>query len=266
MKASVSQMLITSAALWSFSSVLVATGDEPLPKSAPEGAVQHVVPLRSTAGDMLGEMTVYRIGTDRVAECKRYRNGRTADLRLFRDGKLHGVWTQYHTNGKVFAERPYRNGLPDGTFRFWDEREKLLGESEIKKGTGLLREYEKICLTSHDAEIPLVDGRIHGIQRVWAQYDRCRGRGCEIELYEHGESSGWNVVRDEDGTLMSSAYFHQGRLHGVLREWNRDGSLIDGSPSYWVKDKPVSEQAYLRVEEKDPVLAVSLKSDGHDVK
>ena len=47
-----------------------------------------------------------------------YEHGRLADEKLYPEGKLHGIWRQYWPTGKLFAERPYRDGQTDGTFRF----------------------------------------------------------------------------------------------------------------------------------------------------
>src|SRR5262249_41353866 len=146
----------------------------------------------------------YLVNGEIVGERLFYANGRLADEKLFRDNKPHGFRRQFHQNGKPFSERPYRDGLPDGTFRFWDENGRLLGESVLTNGTGILTEYDKAELRSQRAEIPYVDGKIHGKQKIWGRFDITGPNGCNVTTYRDGVKEGWSYLLHDDGTLLAS--------------------------------------------------------------
>jgi antitoxin component YwqK of YwqJK toxin-antitoxin module len=204
------------------------------------------------------EKKLYLVGTERVGERLFFDDGRVADERLYKDKKLHGIWRQYWPNGQLFAERPYRDGQMDGTFRFWDEKGKLLGESKIKNGTGVLTEYANLVARSHDKETPFRDGKVDGTEKFWAKFEGCVGIGCSVSAYKDGRLDGWEVTRDEDGTLLGYGFAKHGELHGVLRKFNRDGTPVAGYPRYRINGREVDEAAFVAAAKSDKVLAKAL--------
>jgi antitoxin component YwqK of YwqJK toxin-antitoxin module len=193
-----------------------------------------------------------------VGERLFYQDGRVADEKIYRDGKLHGIWRQYWPSGKLFSERPYRDGQMDGTFRFWNERGTVVRESVMKNGTGLLREYPNPPLGSSDAEINYVDGMKHGLKTLWGKFKGCEGYGYSVSGYKNDKLDGWEHTRDEDGTLIGYGYANQDRLHGVQREFERDGTPRSGFPKYYINGEEVSEAQFMETAKTDKVLAETL--------
>jgi antitoxin component YwqK of YwqJK toxin-antitoxin module len=193
-----------------------------------------------------------------VGERLYYDNGRLADEKPFRDKGLHGLWRQFHQNGKPFAERPYRDGQPDGKFRFWDETGELLGQSELKRGSGILNEYPKPQLGSHREEIPYVNGKIHGKRKCWARFDITGPQGYNVTTYDNGVTDGWTYTLHDEGTLLEYGYFKNGRIHGVVRKATRDGKTVDGYPSYMIDGMEVSEAQFREAAKTDEILALTL--------
>lgn len=98
-----------------------------------------------------------------------------------RRGKRHGVVRTWHRNGVLASEERYRDGVLNGLCRQLDESGGVLGEFEMKRGTGLQREW-------HDngrlkIEVVTVGGVFCGRNRIWLR----------------------------DGTLLSERYYLQGR-------------------------------------------------------
>jgi antitoxin component YwqK of YwqJK toxin-antitoxin module len=236
---------------------ILAADDDLRALKVPPEAVQRNVPIQPWGS--VKWQTRYFVGTDVVAEHSNYEGGHLADERLYKNRKLHGIWRQYHPNGSLFAERPYRNGQMDGTFRFWDDRATLLGESQMKNGTGLLRGFACDALLSPNEETPYVDGKIEGSQTLWGKFDECVGVGCRVSSFVNNRLDGWQVTRDEDGTLIGFAHFKEGQLHGVVRKFRRDGSAFDGYPKFHFNGRAVDEGRFSEAAKSDKLLAETLK-------
>jgi len=236
----------------------------------PAEAQEREVGYRPSGG--IPKKRGYFLGDVLVGERRFYANGKLAEEKIYRDGQLHGYWRQYYENGKLFAARPYREGKPDGTFRFYDERGKLLGTSTLREGTGTLREYPYYRLGSHDAEIPYIDGKVHGIKRSWGSYSLYHRDGHEekrvdavyIARYEGGKVNGWSALYDMQGRVIRSGYRQHGEFHGLLRNYDSEGRSVKGWPVYIVNGQHVSREDYLQAAEKDPVLKITLDKDRPD--
>lgn len=51
----------------------------------------------------------------------------------------------YYENGRKYSEGPYKNGVTEGEWRFYDERERLLTSGQMKNGfkEGIWKIYTK---------------------------------------------------------------------------------------------------------------------------
>jgi len=236
--------------------LLASVSDDLRNLKIPADAIERRETFRPS-GSMHTKMS-YSVDDELVGQRQFYADGQLGDERLYKNKKLHGIWRQWHNNGKLFAERPYRDGQMDGTFRFWDEDGKLLGESEMKAGTGVLREFPHEAGFCDDRETPYVNGKVHGIQKHWGRFEGATGVGCSVSPYKNGKLDGWGVTRDEDGTLLGFAHTKDGQLHGALRKLNRDGTAFPGYPKYFINDEEVSETRFLDAAKTDKVLAMTL--------
>ena len=50
-----------------------------------------------------------------------YRNGQKLSEGNVKDGKHHGLWTQWHENGQKQREANYKDGKKDGLQMWWHE-------------------------------------------------------------------------------------------------------------------------------------------------
>lgn len=204
----------------------------------------------------LATQKIYLIEGKVVAERFFFDDGNLAEEKLYRDypDKLHGIWRQYHMNGKLAAERPYREGTMDGTFRFWDDNGDLLGESTIKEGTGMLRQFTNRALAVGDSETSFVNGKKNGPATEWGRFPLCQGMGVHFSKYVDGKLQGWSILRDEDGLLLSSAFIKRDQLHGVVREIDREGRPRVGYPKYYLDGEEVTEFKYREAASRDKQL------------
>jgi antitoxin component YwqK of YwqJK toxin-antitoxin module len=243
----------------------IAVFDEPTPGPAasdlkevqiPADAVERPAKSFRRAGKVASHL-LYLVGDQIVAERFFYENGKLAEEKLYGnylEHKLHGIWRQYHLNGKLAAERPYRDGVMDGTFRFFDEDGELVGESVIKMETGVLREFRNEGLAVSDKETPFVSGKKHGTATHWARFAGWEEKGVQTSHYAKDKLEGWCVLRDEDGIILSWCFFRDGKLHGVVRDYDRNGQALDGYPKYYINGNEVNEFECRDTAQKDKLL------------
>ena len=131
--------------------------------------------------------------------------------------RLDGGWiTQWVT---------VSNGIEHGTsWQFqWG---RVIGRYTLEHGTGLDLWYEARGVLSE--EHPMREGTHHGPIRWWCDARR----------------------------VWSEEWTHEGRRHGVWREWviEEPMTLQSGFPSFWVSGEEVTRGAYERACDHDPTL------------
>jgi len=92
-------------------------------------------------------------------------NGKLEGEVCYENGQVNGVTKHWHPNGVLSCEIPMRNGIVEGTARFWNERGELIGDYEIRDGTGIQKSWHTDG--SLAAEITLVKGAWTGRQRTY---------------------------------------------------------------------------------------------------
>ena len=144
------------------------------------------------------------------------------------DGQVVGR-RAYDSNGRLMREIPLKNGRKQGREYIWDE-------------TGHLESVE-----------PYVDGQLHGLARQYNRkgkiigtYRFVHGTGYDIWRYERedgtiGISEIFSIqnsvlhgfewwLRDDQQSVWHERHWHQGKVHGIERMWNRAGGLKRGYP------------------------------------
>lgn len=54
--------------------------------------------------------------------------------------------------------------------------------------------------------------------------------------------------------LLQEAHFKEGKMHGVLIILDERGKYTEDTPSFWIEDRQVSREAYLKACQQDPTL------------
>jgi hypothetical protein len=103
----------------------------------------------------------------------------------------------WHRNGALASEERYRDGVLHGICRQWDDAGRLLGEFEMKNGTGFQREW-------------------HGNGRLKIEVSTVRGVFC-----------GRNRIWLRDASLLSERFYLHGRQ--VTAEEYRAAAKADPS-------------------------------------
>ena len=73
-----------------------------------------------------------------------YSSGAIKEIRSYREGQKHGIWTTWNEAGRKTAEASFKNGKKNGFWYVWDDqgikRYEMFYESGVKKGVWIIRD------------------------------------------------------------------------------------------------------------------------------
>ncbi len=187
-----------------------------------------------------------------------YSSGGLGHETLFKNGKKHGKEKFYYPDGKPFWIKTYNLGLLDGPCRYWSKDGKLMGESMMRKGTGVLKEYRPDG--SFDRITHYMHGVRHGQYTEWGNFTGDDHSAYDTVYYENGKSEGWWRTYTSDGALIKESMHKNGKPHGVYRKWNRAGVLINDTPEYYINFKEATKEELEKAAKTDRILYRSLHS------
>lgn len=239
------------------------------PLVIPDNAVEKVFPQKPT-GDC--EANYYRYTVDGELLCVRHyyrQENRYSKRKVYSETRFkNGVRQKslkFHPDGSVFEELPYFNnrGLLDGPCRYWSPEGKIISSSILREGSGFLRKLNKDG--SPDCEYYLQDGLKQGMHKDWLTYSHGDAiiPGYVIKTYEADRAQGWSRFYSLKHILLSESMMQDNHLHGVLRNWDRKGNMLEGYPRYFINGKEVTQATLETAAEQDPVLKRSLNSVSH---
>jgi hypothetical protein len=199
------------------------------PTDIPPGARERLARAYRQDGGLMWLRTVECIYRGKVVGRRYYDEaGRLLIETPLRNGAKHGREIHWRPEGGVELIEPYVDGQHHGTARQYDRRGRLIGTYRMRHGTG----YD-----------------------VW----RCEREAgpayiSEIHQLRAGIPHGIEWWLREDGSLSHERTWHNGRWHGIEREWNPAGRLRRSYPRYWVNHQRVDRRRYLRAATQDPTL------------
>lgn len=226
----------------SFSVLFAAENKPDIKRFLPKDTV-----VKGPVKDMDGDHYEYfdKESKERVASEVR-REGRSAQLDLYKNGKKNGVCREWHDNGQLAKAWPYVDGVLHGVCRHWDEKGLLVGRYKIENGTGFRRVYNS-------------DGRL-----------------CDEVFLKNGEESGRGYYLMEDGRAGFGT--QKGlKLTGMHVEFNSNNTIhmvllcdqngLQSGPTFYcdangkvniihynIKDIEVTKETYESAQLKDPTL------------
>jgi hypothetical protein len=151
-----------------------------------------------------------------------------------RKGKMHGLSVEWHFDGSVCYVEHWRNGMPHGVARQFDNHGNLLLETRYVNGTGVDL-YCGSCWSKDNH--PRTPWRL-------SEEHRLIDGGRQLTRW-------WN---SDERTVHGEEQYRAGVPHGVFREWNDAGKLRRGFPRYFVAGKQVTKRCYLAALHQDPSL------------
>lgn len=115
----------------------------------------------------------------------------------YKDGKRDGIYTKYHTNGKVYFQVPYVDGKMDGVKKTYYKDGKLQAETPYKLG----------CIGQGTKEYSSTGNELpNKTLKVWTKKN-----GSSVTVYAKVLSNGKITKRAEffEGMLIEGNYWHK---------------------------------------------------------
>ncbi len=132
-----------------------------------------------------------------------------------KDGKKTGLWTFYHSNGKLAEASHWNNNLKDGPITIFYES----GNKEIQAN--------------------LINGKLSGLFTEWFENGQIKSERNYNNHKLEGLAKSWH----KNGVLESELNFTNGKFNGLCRRWNENGVIVtevnckdgkeDGSSTQW---------------------------------
>jgi antitoxin component YwqK of YwqJK toxin-antitoxin module len=136
-------------------------------------------------------------------------------------GRKQGAWAKSWDNGKLRYQGQFKDDLPQGEFRHYDEEGQLttIQNYEGDGGTSQARHL-------HPDGNTMAEGRYVGQQKAgeWRYYD-AQGRLRRVENYHDGAFHGEVIIYYGSGRVAEKDEFQKGKLHGPSRSWFENGIL-----------------------------------------
>jgi len=182
----------------------------------------------------------------RVTDC--FRNGTLVGRRVYnqegimiietamKDGLKHGRELTWSDDGQLLLIEPYVRGKIHGTAKQYGRNGKVIGMYTMVQGTGF---------------------------DVWREENEDKTVFVsEIYSVQDGFPNGyeWHFASSKQD-LWHESHWYMGKRHGIQRVWNSKGKLRRGYPKFYIADRPVSRQGYLKMRLTDKSLPIFQEID-----
>ncbi|NDE85068.1 MAG: toxin-antitoxin system YwqK family antitoxin [Verrucomicrobia bacterium] len=174
-------------------------------------------------GDLLTYQGKPFTGTT-VAESK----GRKTEVEFW-DGRMHGRYRSWYSNGKKESEAYFENGKREGVARLWNEQGVLVQETRFREGLADGEVTEWYPNGNLDRRTGWQNGKRNGKVETWYENGKRKGLG----FFKEGERDGAFVVWWPNGRKRLESSYLKGLPHGWWVEWDEDGEKV--KQSYFVK-------------------------------
>ncbi len=197
----------------------------------------------------LGKLLGYWMGNEFVGERRFFRDQITLyQETLYRDGQKHGLQRKWYENGNLRYKIPYKNGVIHGICKHYNAKGKLIDESTMEQGTGVMRFWREGG-EQLESQCAYRANRKNGMCREWFP----NGRICSEVPYVDGKREGRVRFYYLSGGAVQDMHYRAGKKHGILRLWDQQGKL-EKPVGFWMDGKEITKTEYLKACEDDSSL------------
>jgi antitoxin component YwqK of YwqJK toxin-antitoxin module len=205
-----------------FGGIVARAAEQPEPSVLPKEAIERELPVRP--GDEITRAVGYYVNDVLVAKRSYRKDGSLCGETLHKGHKKQGLERYWFDNGRLRSECPFVDDNLHGTCKQWNQAGRLLGTYDMNKGTGVVKVWSEDGTLINEA--PHRDGLVDGISKSYYP----------------------------DGKLKQECGKQEGRNHGVLLIWDKNGALTQATPIFFVKSIQKTREEYLEARKKDPTL------------
>jgi antitoxin component YwqK of YwqJK toxin-antitoxin module len=139
----------------------------------------------------------------------------------YKNGMVNGVFKWYDDKGHLKGEQVYLNDVLEGQVRAYYPSSKVLWEGTNKNGKleGLRKEYLESGILK--AETQFKNGIPDGLFRWYYENGKLNG----TKTYRNGINNGTSQIFDKAGNLQEEGNFKNGKLQGTYKKYYENGKL-----------------------------------------
>ena len=178
-------------------------------------------------------------------EKQMYDSGQVRSLGQVRDGKPHGLWTEWYPNGQKRGEGTIKFAELDGLFTVWDENGQKQSEETYKDGE-LVSASEEVKPSADSPEPLISDADVERLLKEAVDFDSLQERndqeGNEV-YFQPNESepySGWAKTMHDSGQVQILGQFKDGNQVGLMTSWHENG--LKRTEATYKDDELISEK------------------------
>lgn len=196
-----------------------ATPDEPVPidplaiRVKRYGAFEYRMGMTYEEGIFIeGPLTVWSADGKKLLEA------------YYKEGKLHGTWTQWYDSGAIYQTVEYADGVFATPLISYYENGQVSEEAFYSAGycrSGLWRFWHKNGQLA--SEKLFENGELQGVDKGWYPNGQLAYEGMMNGWKKMGLYTTWY----ENGQKKSEQEYLAGELSGKSTTWTEDGQLID---------------------------------------
>ena len=138
----------------------------------------------------------------------------------FWQGRMHGAYRSWFSNGQMEGEAHFDKGLREGRARLWNEKGQLVQETRFHQGLPDGPATEWYPNGKMQRRTSWRAGKRNGEVETWFASGNRKGVGT----YEQGERSGTFVVWWESGKKRQETNYKKGVPDGWWVEWKESGA------------------------------------------
>ncbi len=140
----------------------------------------------------------------------------------YKDGLPEGEWKYWYPNGKLCKSGQYTTGKLDGQWRYWREDGTMIMEENYKNGKidGTETRYNADGKTPKSTR-QFSAGIPDGAWTVWYSPEQKQAE----EHYKKGKRDGTLKAWNEKGVQILEASFKDGVRHGTVKTWDDEGKI-----------------------------------------
>lgn len=207
-------------------------------------AIQHLYPYDVKNTFFVNKDLFNNTKDNRKVKRRYHDNGKLKQETSYymKDGKvvIHGLCCEWYSNGQLFRQRDFNNGLKHGLYKEWYPNGQLQIECAFEDDKRHGDYYEYYLSGNSYKKFTYKDDKRHGLCLIW--YDKyedeqildvtCNYKNGELDEdyheaqqildvicnYKNGELHGYYCVYHKNGELFKQCNYIDGKLHGLYSE------------------------------------------------
>ncbi|MDH3591028.1 MAG: hypothetical protein OER88_04070 [Planctomycetota bacterium] len=141
------------------------------------------------------------------------------------DGKRHGLWREWHENGKPFMYVEYKAGKMHGIRREWYDNGQVMVDWIYTAGRpnkGVVVGYHRNGKVKHKFKSGGKGKHPNQVNTFWYDNGKKQAEGKWVNELQHGKWTYWY----RSGKRQRVVHFKKGQRDGWVTEWDEKGKVV----------------------------------------